>query len=122
MIQPDPASVNAVAGQVTETGRVFASGGIDGLILFALVLGTFLFAIGLMWSLWMLRQQTRDSADGLRKMAEAAHAQAEANKDLATAIAAVGSADMTFKQALASSYAELRERIAELEARAPAKP
>lgn len=52
--------VAEVTKATTETGRIFQSGGIDGLVLFALILGTFLMflvAIGAVW--WGHRSSTK---------------------------------------------------------------
>lgn len=116
MLPPDPATVNAVSSGVEATGRVFASGGIDGLILFALVLGTFLFAAALGWALWMLRAANRECSGQSKAFADAGHVQAEANKELATAVASMASSDMTFKQAMAATIVDLRHRLEEIEA------
>lgn len=48
-----PSTVREVAGATVEAGRVFSSGGIDGLILWAMILGTFLMFLVAAFAVWI---------------------------------------------------------------------
>ena len=115
-MQADPGTANAVAEGMAEQARVFSSAGIDGLILWALVLSTFLLFLALCWALWMLRSKDRECAAQSKAFAEAAVVQADANKQLATAIASSHAADMGFKQAMFATYPDLEAKMKAVEA------
>jgi flagellar biosynthesis/type III secretory pathway M-ring protein FliF/YscJ len=90
------------AEAVVQTGRVFGEGGTDGLILYALILATFLMFLVAVFILWIgyrerkSLMEAKSAADA--DLAQAQRESAEALKEVATAVASSASADMTFKQ------------------------
>jgi hypothetical protein len=111
----------AVAGEAGKTaveiGHIFGQSA-DGLILYAMILGTMLmFAIAAL-ALWFGYRNNVKAADERLRMADthaaqakafvdASNAASDALKDAATAIAASASANMTFQQ----SQAGMMERL-----------
>jgi hypothetical protein len=128
----DPVA-NEVAQTVQETGRLFGSAGIDGLVLWALLIGSLLLFAGLMFSLWLnsreraraetaIMQQGERHAEQVKGFTDAALATAEAVKDLATAVSSSASADMTFKQVMANQIVDCEGRMRTLEAQRRDQP
>jgi hypothetical protein len=118
---------NEVAQTVQETGRLFGSAGIDGLVLWALLIGSLLLFAGLMFALWLnsrerirsenaILQQGLRHAEAVKGFTDAALATAEAVKDLATAVSSSASADMTFKHVMANQLTDCEGRMRALEA------
>lgn len=117
---PDAASTaRDVSGAAVDVGKVFQSGGADGLILYASVLSAFFLFLILGLTLWLThRERTRAASDLLSQstqFANAADKTAEAMKEAATAIASAASADMTFKQTLTPMIERLDDRLSRLE-------
>jgi hypothetical protein len=102
--------VNGISPEIgkttVETGRIFQSGGIDGLVLFALILGTAFMFGALIWALWQWQRAVTKQAESCQAQAEAfaksGEEMADALRDLATALAAGSSAELTFKTAIAN--------------------
>jgi hypothetical protein len=114
-----PSVTKDVAQTTVEVGRVFGAAGTDGLILYALFLGTLMMAVILGWVLWLNhRERTRAASDLLTQsttFAAASDKTAEASKEVASALASSASADMTFKQTLIPIVQRLDERLTRLE-------
>lgn len=109
-----------------EAGRIFQSGGIDGLILYALLIGTFLLFLALCGTVYLNsrdRHRTEERIDAISAQC-AAQAEgftraavefADAGKELASAMASANSADMAFKTAMGTLIPELQRRVEEIE-------
>lgn len=120
-------SAAAEAGKmIGEQGRLFGSAGIDGLILWAMLIGSLLLFAGLMVTLWLqskeraraeavLTAQADRHAKQVEGFTAAALATAEAVKDLSTAVTSAASADMTFKQAMGAHLIDCKGRLDRLE-------
>jgi hypothetical protein len=125
-IPTSPATVNAVTGTISEQGRLFSGAGIDGLVLWALILGTSMMFAALVTVLVLAsRSAARSSADANARAqgyADAGRLQADALKELATAFASSHSADMAFKQAMFALYPDLEKLVREIEERRAAQP
>lgn len=93
-----PATPTESVGRATvEVGRVFGNGGTDGLILYALILATFLMflAIVIVATLCFraIARKDANSAEVAKAFAEASNDSAGALRELATTIAAQGATD-----------------------------
>lgn len=111
------ATVEAAGNSAAEVGRVFQSAGIDGLILYALLFAPVLLFVALLLVMWLQSRERVGWTKAVELIAEAGKEQADANRELATAIASVNSADQAFKAAMFSLYPELEKRIQEAEAK-----
>lgn len=103
--------VGEVTQATVEAGRVFGTGGTDGLILYAFVLLAFFSFLALIVTLWLHSKERTRASVAAEKMAAdfaaAAASSAEASKELATAVASAASADLTFKAAMAGQLDRL---------------
>ena len=106
---------------VTDVGKIFGSAGIDGLILYALLIGSFLLFLALMLTLWLQSRERGRLADAAEKriagFTDAALATAEAVKELATAVTSTASSNMTFQQTLGSQLVSATHKLSDCEQR-----
>lgn len=114
-------TAKAAADTTVEVGRVFESGGIDGLILYALLVAVLLVALLGGITIWALLRSIRDKDQKCHEQAQlfakASLEASEALKDVATAIASAASADITFKQTMASFIERAEVALARFESR-----
>jgi hypothetical protein len=111
-----------VTGQTAvDVGNIFARGGSDGLILYALILAVLLQFLGLVIVSAQNARDRRHLIDGCHnqavEFASASKEAAEALKDAATAIASSASADMTFKQNMAGTLERLEIALVRFESK-----
>lgn len=111
---PAPAPTGAIAETgkaAADVGQVFVQGKTDGLILYALILGTFLmFLVAVAVLYFGSRERIKAAekcAEQAKAFADASLESSEALRDVATALASTGSANLAFQQ----SQAGLMQRL-----------
>jgi hypothetical protein len=122
-----PSATSSIADATVETGRVFSGGGIDGLILYALVLSTFLMFLVAVAAVWLgHRSATRKTeltnsafaakdslnADQTRMFIESMDRTAAAVSSLAVSVAS----DLPERAAQAATLARIGETDVEIRA------
>jgi len=119
-----PSAAQGIGRTATDVGNIFGKGGTDGLILYALIIGTFLMFLAFLYSQWSAsrervqlskEREAKDKvlADLTTDFSAASKETAEALKTLATAVASAASSDMTHKAMMAhrlESFAQLVDR------------
>ena len=116
---PAGTAIRETGKAVTDVGQIFGQGGTDGLILYALLIGTFLmFLLGCI-TIWFLVRlvQSKDAAfqEQSNQFATAAKESAEAMRELATATAAKVATDTAHQSALTAIMARLEAALARLD-------
>jgi hypothetical protein len=113
-------SAQTVARSTVEVGHVFGNGGTDGLILYALILATFLMFLALIAVLILsFRAMTRRDqmvADQSNAFADASRNTADALTKLSVAIGTKEAADGTYRTGLTSTLARLEGVLARKDA------
>lgn len=104
-----------------DVGNIFGQGGTDGLILYALILGTFLmFIMGVVTIFLLLRAlhaKEKSCAETNTAFAAAANESAEALRELATSIASKNATDTAHHAALTGVMARLEGVLARMDPR-----
>lgn len=110
--------VKATGEAAVEVGKVFGTGGTDGLILYALILATFLMFLALVFVLVFSSRTIKASQENERALAqvfrEASGETAEALRELATSVATTAASDATrqiHEEAAASRIESALRRI-----------
>jgi hypothetical protein len=108
------------AGQAAvEVGRVFGEGGTDGLILYALILATFLMFLALViitiYSFRAIGKMQTTAAEQTKAFADASDTVAEALRELASSIAAQAAADGAHQSSLGNILGRCESVLSRLE-------
>lgn len=114
-----PGTTETVAKATVEVGRVFGNGGTDGLILYALILATFLMFLALIVVLMLafraINRRDQMFADQSAMFAGASKENAEALTKLSTAIVSKEATDGAYRSALTGTLARVESQLARLD-------
>ena len=110
-------NTKAVADATVEVGRVFGEGGTDGLILYALILATFLMFLAVIAVVLLLRRSMASLDNQAKAFASASEKSAAALTELATALADASGQDRAHQQMVAMTLGQLQPLIADLNKR-----
>lgn len=117
--QPPATPAQAAGDAAVQVGQVFGQGGTDGLILYALILATFLMFLALVVVLVLafraINRATSASLEQGKAFAEASNEGANALRQLATATAEKVATDATHRANLANTLARLENVLARVE-------
>jgi hypothetical protein len=114
-----PAVANSASTATIETGRVFGSAGIDGLILWALVLmglaGVVVAIIAIIFGYRAIARKDEACSEDRRAFTDASNTASVAMRELATSIATKNSNDIAAYSTVAAHQAQLTGVLARVE-------
>lgn len=117
---PTGGTVDAIAKSTVQVGQVFGQGGTDGLILYALILATFLMFLALIMVLILafraIGKRDTQFAEQSSEFAEASKETATALSSLAAAIAAKDAGDQVFRAGNTATLARVEGELARRDA------
>lgn len=115
----NPQAIEQAGKTVVDVGSIFGSAGTDGLILYALILGTLLmFLMGastIFFLLRALRSQSELCGKQSERFSQATETVGEAMRELATAIASKSSADNAHQTSIIAIMARMEGVLGRLE-------
>lgn len=112
-------AVEKTGGAAVKVGQVFGQGGTDGLILYALILATFLMFLALViiavMSFRTIARASGDAKEQATAFAEASNETAGALRELAKQLAATGAANAAHAISIAATLARVESILCRIE-------